>query len=176
MSSKNEKKGIEMLWAPWRLEYVKGERPAGCPFCESPKEEPSEENLVLFKNDVFFVVMNKFPYNPGHLMVIPRRHVTLPTDLSIDEWSELSHGLRAVLDVLNSEPVPHGYNLGMNLGAVGGAGIPGHLHWHVLPRWAGDTNFMPLIAETKALPTHNVTVYRRLKPFFDTFASRLKKV
>lgn len=175
-NSSSNSQGLNLLWAPWRLDYVKGTRAPGCPFCELPKVDPSEETLVLFKNDTFFVVLNKFPYNPGHLLVIPRRHVSSPVDLSPDEWSELSLALRAVLGILKEEAGPQGFNLGMNLGSVGGAGIPDHLHWHILPRWAGDTNFMPLIAETKALPTHNVTVYRRLKPFFDTFATRLRKV
>jgi len=170
------KEGLKMLWAPWRLDYVKGVRANHCPFCVAPSEEPSEENLVLFKNDKFFVVLNKFPYNPGHLLVIPRRHVGLPTELTSEEWSELSRGLQCVLKVLNQNPSPQGFNLGMNIGSVGGAGIPEHLHWHILPRWAGDTNFMPLLAETKALPVHNVTVYRQLKPFFETFADVLNRV
>ena len=162
------------LWAPWRLAYIKDKKKKGCPFCILPKETMSEKNLVLWKNDVFFVVMNRFPYNPAHLLVIPRKHVASPELLSPEDWQQLALGVRACTEVLEGYFKPHGFNVGMNIGQAGGAGIPQHMHWHVLPRWTGDTNFMPLLAETKALPTHNETVYRQLKPLFDTFEKKLR--
>ena len=164
---------IEQLWAPWRLAYVKGERPAGCPFCDLPKTDPNEETLVLYSDADLFVVMNKFPYNPGHLLVIPRAHVSNPTDLSREMWNKLGSALRVCQDILMRHSSPQGFNLGMNIGVSGGAGIPAHLHWHILPRWNGDTNFMPLLAEVKAIPSHNVTVYRQLKGLFEGFAGKL---
>lgn len=167
--------GMKMLWAPWRLEYIKGERDPGCPFCTGPAEGPKEDNLVLWTDKDISVVMNKFPYNPGHLLIIPRAHVANPGDLEARVWVKLSEAVRACLEILKEDSQPPGFNLGMNLGSSGGAGIPQHLHWHILPRWNGDTNFMPLIAETKALPIHNATVYRRLKPLFETFSTRLSQ-
>jgi ATP adenylyltransferase len=155
------------------MEYLKGEAKSGCPFCELPKEEPSEQNLVLWRDENLFVIMNKFPYNVGHLMVVPRAHVGHPEKLDAKIWVQMSVALQLALEILKQDMDPQGFNMGMNLGVVGGAGIPGHIHWHVIPRWGGDTNFMPLIAETKALPTHNATVYRRLRPLFEDFASRL---
>ncbi len=177
MSSK-----IDRLWAPWRGEWILSQKdkskdgteaPSPCPFCELPSEDPSEENLVLFRNDRIFVIMNKFPYNPGHLMVIPRAHVASPADLDPAVWNELCQAIPLVMECASRANTPQGHNLGMNLGQAGGAGIPGHLHWHILPRWVGDTNFMPLLAEAKALPLHNLTMYRALKPQFEGFAERL---
>jgi ATP adenylyltransferase len=173
---------IPKLWAPWRGEWIqsqkdlKKESPTAtekCPFCELPKEEASESNLILFKNDQICVIMNKFPYNPGHLMVIPRAHVALPQDLSPALWNEVNQALPLVMQRVQKSYQPQGFNMGMNLGQAGGAGIPGHIHWHILPRWVGDTNFMPLLAETKALPTHNLTIYRQLRPLFEDFAEAL---
>jgi ATP adenylyltransferase len=166
------------LWAPWRGEWIQSQKDphpqeAKCPFCELPASEPSEENLVLFKNEKIFVVMNKFPYNPGHLMVIPREHVASPQELDPSIWNEINQAIPLTMDCISKGYAPQGYNLGMNLGHSGGAGIPGHIHWHILPRWAGDTNFMPLLAETKALPTHNLTIYRTLEAHFEGFAERL---
>jgi ATP adenylyltransferase len=167
---------MQTLWAPWRMEYIQGDRESGCPFCELPKQEPTETNLVLFRDSDVVVMMNKFPYNPGHLLVLPRAHVGDPTELSSAVWKKLNVALQECLKISKEVSGPQGFNLGMNLGAVGGAGIPQHLHWHILPRWAGDTNFMPLLAETKALPTHNATIYRQLKGAFETFSSRLENL
>lgn len=164
---------IDFLWAPWRLEYVKGKRPEGCPFCEAPQEEPSPENLVLYKDNQVFVVMNKFPYNPGHLLVVPRAHVGDPLQLDPKVWLRCQMAVRGCIQILTQTLNPKGFNLGTNLGSAAGAGIPAHLHHHILPRWDGDTNFMPLIADTKALPTHNEKVYAELKSQFVGFASQL---
>lgn len=165
----------DRLWAPWRLAYIKDDkaRKKGCPFCTLPRSAPSEATLVLWRNDDIAVLMNKFPYNPGHLLVVPRRHAGDPTDLEPGVWEATTRAVRACVEILKKDSKPAGFNIGMNLGHAGGAGIPQHLHWHVLPRWDGDTNFMPLLAETKAIPTHNETVYRRLKPLFAGFEKKL---
>jgi len=157
---------ISNLWAPWRLEYIKSEKSGECPFCELPKIGVSQETLILYCDDKAFIILNKFPYNPGHLMVIPREHCDNPSKLSSDTWLHCSKLLALTLKQLEEALGPQGYNIGMNLGHVGGAGIPGHIHWHILPRWSGDTNFMPLLADTKAIPTHNLTTYAKLLPFF----------
>lgn len=165
------------LWAPWRLEYIKRQDDVkkNCPFCELPQGEPSEENLILFKNDELFVILNKFPYNPNHLLVVPIAHVSDPSQLSPSTWAALATAIQAAIAVLQAEIQPHGFNVGLNLGAGAGAGLPDHLHWHIVPRWNGDTNFMPILAETKAIPTHNLTVYRQLQKVFADFGARLSK-
>jgi len=173
---------IPRLWAPWRGEWIKSQKELRkdaetekekCPFCEMPASGVNEETLVLFSNDRIFVIMNKFPYNPGHLMVIPRAHAAAPADLSPAIWNEVNQAIPIVMNCVEKAYGPAGFNLGMNQGAAGGAGIPGHLHWHILPRWAGDTNFMPLLAEAKAINTHNLTIYRQLEPHFKDFAEKL---
>jgi len=173
---------IPRLWAPWRGEWIQSQKELRkdataekekCPFCELPRHLPSEDTLVLFSNERLFVVMNKFPYNPGHVMVIPREHAAMPQELAPTIWNEINQALPLAMEAIARAYAPQGFNLGMNLGQAGGAGIPGHLHWHILPRWVGDTNFMPLLAETKAINTHNVTVYRRLEGEFQDFAEKL---
>ncbi len=169
---------ISHLWAPWRLEYVRNQKEGfeKCPFCEALKEEPSDENLILTKEKDFFIIMNRFPYNPGHLLILPTEHVGDFAKISPELWSKISLVSKLCLKILKQNSDPHGFNLGLNLGASSGAGIPAHLHWHILPRWTGDTNFMPLIAETKALPTHNKTIYHQLKPLFSHFSKDLADI
>jgi ATP adenylyltransferase len=143
--------GLERLWTPHRMTYISGEdrpaegyeKPTGCPFCRGPKLPP-EESLVVARGEHVFVVLNLYPYNPGHLLVCPYRHVADYTDLDVPETTEL----RVIRKVSNA----HGFNLGMNQGGVAGAGIAAHLHQHVVPRWGGDANFMPVIGRTKVLP------------------------
>lgn len=164
---------MSRIWAPWRLAYIRDKKKKGCPFCALPKGKNSEANLVLWKDPDCFVIMNKFPYNPAHLLVIPRAHVSNPDELDPAVWRRVADAQRACLTILQEAYQPQGFNVGINLGAAAGAGIPSHLHWHIVPRWSGDTNFLPLIGETKALPVHNETVYRRLKPFFADFEKRM---
>jgi ATP adenylyltransferase len=130
----------------------------------------NEKNLVLFKNKEFFIIMNKFPYNPYHLMVIPNQHLGDLDELDNHVWLNINFAAKKCIAILKKEIKSPGFNIGMNLGAAAGAGIAEHLHLHIIPRWFGDTNFMPLIAETKAIPTHNLAVYRRLKPLFKNFS------
>jgi ATP adenylyltransferase len=143
---------VKRLWAPWRLEYVESaEEQTGCVFCEAAAGA-DEERLVVHRGEHAFVLLNKFPYASGHLMIAPFAHTGRFGDVSDNEALEV-HRLAAVaLDVLAEAMHPQGYNLGWNLGRVAGAGVVDHVHLHVVPRWAGDTNFMPVLADVKVIP------------------------
>lgn len=150
--------GIQRLWAPDRLAYIQGEnRPesaaAGddCPFCRAPGGA-DEASLVVARGEHAYVVLNLYPYNAGHALVCTYRHVAGYVDLTTDESHEVADLTQQTIAVLQSVMGPHGFNLGMNQGSVGGAGIAAHLHQHVVPRWGGDTNFMPVVARTKVMP------------------------
>jgi ATP adenylyltransferase len=159
---------METLWSPWRMEYIQASKDvsddAGCVLCRLRDGEDSER--VLTRTELAFVVLNKYPYNPGHLMVIPSRHVGDLEELTDDESLELHRLLQRSVRALREESEPHGFNLGMNLGRIAGAGIPDHLHWHVVPRWSGDTNFMPVVGQTRVLPELVEETARRLAPRF----------
>ncbi|MDT7545332.1 MAG: adenylyltransferase [Actinomycetota bacterium] len=139
------------LYTPHRMAYIKGEGKDGCPFCEIP-ELPDAEGLVVARGKVCFVVLNLYPYNSGHLMVVPYRHVSSYDELSEDETVELATLTQRSLRAIRHASGAQGFNVGMNLGSVAGAGIAAHLHQHVVPRWGGDTNFMPVVGHTKVLP------------------------
>jgi len=159
---------VDQLWAPWRMELVsKGETPSGCIFCELPLERDDRKNLILGRTGRTFAMLNKYPYNNGHLMVIPRQHASDVHALSEVDYQELSEMLRVALRLVGRAYAPHGANLGMNLGRVAGAGIADHLHWHVVPRWGGDTNFMPVLTDTKVMVEHLNASWERLRPLFD---------
>jgi ATP adenylyltransferase len=158
---------METLWAPWRLEFIVADKPDGCIFCLFPAEDRDRERLVLARSPHSFVILNKFPYNNGHLMVVPRAHVSRLEDLADDAFADLQATLRTSIRVLRDDCGPEGLNVGMNLGRCAGAGIADHLHWHVVPRWSGDVNFMPVIAETRVVPEHLVRAWDRLRPKFD---------
>ncbi|GAB3978852.1 HIT domain-containing protein [Actinoallomurus acanthiterrae] len=149
---------FQRLWTPHRMAYIKGEsKPTGagaedgCPFCEIPKMS-DEDGLVVRRGESVFVVLNLYPYNSGHLMVCPYRHVADYTELDEAETAELARLTQCAITALRKASGAHGFNVGMNLGTVAGAGIAAHLHQHVVPRWGGDTNFMPVIGQTKVLP------------------------
>ena len=150
------------LWAPWRLEYIQqADEQPGCVFCRAA-EASDEDGLVVHRGDRAFVLLNKFPYASGHLMVAPFRHVGDFAELSADEAAEV-HALAAgSLSALREVYAPEGFNLGWNLGRIAGAGVVDHVHQHVVPRWAGDTNFMPVLADVKVLPEHIVETRSRL--------------
>jgi ATP adenylyltransferase len=153
--------GYQRLWTPHRMAYIQGEgKPTGddadiegCPFCEIPKLDDRDGNIVA-RGQTMFVVLNKYPYNSGHLMVVPFRHVPDYTDLDTDEILEMGLLTQRAMAVLRSALGAHGFNIGMNQGQVAGAGIAGHLHQHIVPRWGGDANFMPIIGRTKTLPQY----------------------
>ena len=153
---------MERLWAPWRLEYIKrADETPGCVFCDAHAGDDAEK-LVVHRGDRAFVLLNKFPYASGHLMVAPARHVGDYGDLEDDEAVEIHRLVQAALGALSELYAPQGFNLGWNLGRAAGAGVVDHVHQHLVPRWIGDTNFMPVLADVKVLPEHLEETRRRL--------------
>jgi ATP adenylyltransferase len=154
---------MDHLWAPWRLAYVAAEKPPGagnpCFICQGLTEDDDQKNLVVLRTPLSVVVLNRFPYNNGHLLISPRAHKAGLEDLSQEELLENMETIRRVLRALGELMKPDGYNVGINLGAAAGAGLPGHLHWHVVPRWNGDTNFMPILTDTKVIVQSLETLY-----------------
>jgi putative HIT family protein len=145
---------FQRLWTPHRMVYIEGNKPRdenSCPFCIAPTQQ-DEDGLIVARGEHAFVVMNLFPYSPGHLLVCPYRHVSGYVDATTDETREIAELTQRAIAVLAEVSQPAGFNIGMNQGAVAGAGISAHLHQHVVPRWAGDMNFMPIIGQTRALP------------------------
>ncbi|HEX7747070.1 MAG TPA: HIT domain-containing protein [Micromonosporaceae bacterium] len=157
--SAGEPDGLERLWTPHRMTYLKGEdrpaegyeTPTGCPFCLAPARN-GDESLVVARGELVYVVLNLYPYNPGHLLICPYRHVADYTELDAAEAAELAAQTQVAMRVIRRVSRAHGFNIGMNQGAVAGAGIAAHLHQHVVPRWGGDANFMPVVGRTKVLP------------------------
>jgi len=140
-----------ILWAPWRMEYIRGEKESGCIFCNRIPQANDRENLIITRGKSCFVIMNRYPYNNGHLMIVPNRHVGALENLTIEESAEMMHLLQKSARVLNEAMHPHGFNVGMNIGKAAGAGIDDHLHFHIVPRWPADTNFMPILGHTKVV-------------------------
>lgn len=159
---------MEHIFAPWRKELIenKSKKEEGCIFCNRASGEPSLDNLVLFKGVHSFVILNKYPYNNGHLMVVPYKHTADLSQLTYDELTDLITNVSKTIDKLKIAYNPQGFNIGMNLGTVAGAGIAEHLHWHIVPRWGGDTNFMPTTCATKVLHEMLEDSYQRLVPLF----------
>jgi len=158
---------MERLWAPWRLAYV-GEAgaQAGCVFCAEASGELGDESLLVEGGDRAFVLLNKFPYSSGHVMVATRRHVGELGELAPEEAAELHRLTTRAIEALRSLYRPDAFNVGLNLGEVAGGSISGHLHQHVVPRWSGDTNFMPVLADVKVLPEHLHETRDRLRAAF----------
>jgi ATP adenylyltransferase len=153
-----EPDALDRLWTPHRMAFIRGEdRPAddeagdGCPFCRIPKE-PDNEALVVARGKHVYAVLNLYPYNAGHLLVVPYRHIADYTDVDEAEAAEIAAFTQAAMRTVRAVSGAHGFNIGMNQGSVSGAGIAAHLHQHVVPRWGGDTNFMPIVGHTKVLP------------------------
>jgi ATP adenylyltransferase len=166
---------MKKLWAPWRADYIMSNascRQNRCLFCSLKSSRADRENLILYRGKTALVVMNRFPYNNGHLMVAPLRHTARLESLKPEEGAELLHLLQQCIRVLKKEYRPQGFNLGANLGAVAGAGVASHLHFHIVPRWQGDTNFMPVLSETKVVSEHLLTSYDRLHPHFARAGTR----
>ena len=162
---------MKFLWAPWRMDYILVKKEEACIFCRKPMEKKDRENLILYRGRGGFVMMNKFPYNNGHLMIIPNRHCLGLEGLREREASELFRLLRMSIEVLKTSFHPHGFNVGINIGKTGGAGED-HLHIHVVPRWSGDTNFMPVLGETKIIPQYLEETYQTLYSGFKTLSKR----
>jgi len=157
---------MERIWAPWRIEYIQMEKPEGCILCDKPKEDNDTSNYILYRGDKNFIIMNSYPYNPGHLMIAPYRHVANLEELSDEElhehWQIVNRSLKILREVFN----PGGFNIGINMGRVAGVGIEGHVHTHIVPRWQGDTNFMPVISNTRVVPEALAETYEKLKGKF----------
>ena len=162
---------MERIWSPWRMAYIQAAKEqgedGGCIFCDLPAEGDDVRTMILARGKLAFVIVNSFPYNPGHLMVAPFRHVGAFTSLEAAELADVDALVARSIRALEQEMEPHGYNLGMNLGRVAGAGIPDHVHWHLVPRWNGDTNFMPVVGQTRVLPELLEETYARLRPRFE---------
>jgi ATP adenylyltransferase len=161
---------MDHLWAPWRREFIDAPKEEGCIFCRYPAEtgrEADRKNLVLGRSPKSFAILNKYPYNNGHLMVVPRRHTGDYAGLGREELYDLQQLLQTALKIVNDAYQPAGANLGMNVGRDAGAGIDGHLHWHVVPRWRGDTNFMPIIGDTKVMIETLEQTWDALQPRFE---------
>ncbi len=162
--------GSERIWAPWRLEYVKDaakDVEDECIFCAKPADEDDEANLIVHRGGRCFVILNKYPYTNGHLMVAPFAHLATIQELDAATVGELMALAQRAMSVLEDEYSPHGYNVGFNQGRVAGAGVEHHIHLHVVPRWGGDTNFMPVIADTRVMAQTLEQTYAALRGRFD---------
>ncbi len=154
---------MENIWAPWRIDYILSKKPAGCIFCDKPRENKDEENLILLRGKNHFMIMNAFPYNNGHMMVVPYRHTATLAGWSAEEQQEMMELADLGVELLRRAMRPDGFNLGINMGLVGGAGVADHIHLHIVPRWNGDTNFMPVLADTRVISEHLRATYGKLK-------------
>jgi ATP adenylyltransferase len=154
---------LERLWAPWREKFILCEKEPGCFLCRTSREKQDRRNLILFRGEKCFVILNRYPYNNGHLMIAPFRHVGKLEELRDEELTEIWKTAQLCVRALKSGLKPQGINLGMNLGKVSGAGVGDHIHLHLVPRWQGDTNFMPIFAETKVVSVGLADTYRLLK-------------
>ncbi len=157
---------MQVLWAPWRMGYVAGQKEAGCIFCAASAAPDRRSSLVFIQHPAL-VMLNKFPYVNGHLLVAPRTHAADPSALAADEFRVLTDVVRRVISAVTEAFRPDGLNIGMNLGVAAGAGVADHLHWHIVPRWIGDTNFMPMLAEVRIMPEHLEATYDRLRPVLE---------
>ena len=152
------------IFAPWRVGYIIQEtKDEGCILCDLPREERDKENLILHRGKSCFLIMNRYPYNPGHLMIAPYKHVDAIEKLDTDDIYEIIDFCKSAIRVIKRCMEPDGFNIGMNIGRVAGAGIEGHIHIHIVPRWNGDTNFMPVLAGADVIPEALDETYKKLK-------------
>lgn len=159
---------MNRLWAPWRVAYITGgAKESECIFCTKPQQRNDPANYILHRGASCFVILNLYPYNNGHLMIVPYRHVAEFDTLTVEESTDMTRQLQVSLRVLKQAMAPQGFNVGMNLGRVAGAGIDAHLHIHVVPRWNGDTNFMPVMGETRVISEGLDQTYRKVKALYD---------
>ena len=157
---------MKSLWAPWRMEFILEPKKPGCVFCTLPKETDDRKNLIIWRRQNVFAILNKYPYNTGHVMVVPNTHAATLKTLDTPVLSQLMETTSEVISALEHIYEPNGFNIGMNLGLAGGAGIADHIHMHVIPRWHGDTNFMPILSETKAIPQHLAVTFDKFSEYF----------
>lgn len=155
---------MQTVWAPWRMEYILSEKEEECIFCLALSKQG---NLTLYKGSLSMVMMNKYPYINGHLLVAPKRHISSLDEMTMEEMADLLKTIKDSIGILRKVMKPDGFNVGLNLGVVAGAGVEEHLHFHIVPRWHGDTNAMTVFAEVRVIPEHLEATYSNLKPYFD---------
>jgi ATP adenylyltransferase len=157
---------VDALWAPWRLSYVSTSKPKEttdeCFVCRGVAASNDRENLLVLRTTLSVVILNRFPYNAGHLLICPKAHKARLEELSTEETLDLQQLIQRMIAILEQRMSPHGFNVGLNLGRAAGAGLPGHLHWHIVPRWDGDTNFMPVLTDTKVIVSSLDALYDQL--------------
>jgi ATP adenylyltransferase len=159
----------DRIWAPWRLIYIENAtKVGGCIFVDFPEQDKDRENLLLYRGKTAFVMLNRFPYTNGHLMIAPYKHTANLSELSDEELLEVNQLLARVVRWLTAAFTPEGFNIGVNLGSVAGAGIPTHVHWHVVPRWNGDTNFMTTLGDVRVIPQSLEDTYDRLRAIIES--------
>jgi ATP adenylyltransferase len=158
---------MDHLFATWRMDYIAAPKPEGCIFCDFPAEHRDEDRFILHRGTECFVILNLYPYNPGHMMVAPYRHTNVYESLTDEEHADMSRLTAHALRVLKRVMAPEGFNMGVNLGKIAGAGVDGHLHQHIVPRWNGDNNVMPVVADTRVVPEALRATYRKLKAEWD---------
>lgn len=151
------------MWTPWRMPYIRREKRAGCIFCEMLDEADDQANLVLHRGELAFLVLNKYPYNNGHMMAVPNRHVETIEALAAAEIGEMMELVVLGMAALRRSAQPHGFNIGINIGKTAGAGVLDHVHTHIVPRWEGDSNFMSVLAEVRLIPQHLEETYAELR-------------
>ncbi|MFC1982456.1 HIT domain-containing protein [Chloroflexota bacterium] len=157
---------MKHIWAPWRIEYIQMEKPEGCFLCEKPGEDNDTLNYILYRGDKNFIVLNRYPYNPGHLLVAPYRHVANMEELTEEERNEHFEMVSRCVTTLRQIFNPGGLNIGANMGKVAGAGIEDHFHTHIVPRWQGDTNFVTIMSDVRVMPEALAETYLKLKGKF----------
>ncbi len=158
---------MKKLWAPWRIEYIRSPKEDGCIFCDKPKRNNDRDDLILYRGKTCFVLMNLYPYNNAHLLIAPYSHVDNMQEFDKEAYCEIVELADRSMDILKETMDAQGFNFGANIGAAAGAGIEEHIHFHLVPRWVGDTNFMPVLGHTKVLVDGLLESYDFLKPYFD---------
>ena len=162
---------MKTLWAPWRMPYIAGSEPtSGCLFCTKIAEHRDEENFILYRGQKCFVMLNLYPYNSGHLMVVPYQHTGAFDQIDAAVGAEVFETAQVSVHILQEVMKPDGFNLGVNQGKTAGAGVVDHIHLHAVPRWNGDTSFMPVLADTKVIPELLSSTYRKLRPLFERYS------
>jgi ATP adenylyltransferase len=153
---------MQQMWTPWRMEYIRRESRPGCIFCDMLDAEDDRAHLILQRGELAFLVLNKYPYNNGHVMVVPYRHMDTLEALTPDETADMMSLVNLSIRTLRLTSQPEGFNIGVNIGKIAGAGVLDHVHIHVVPRWKGDTNFMPVLADVRLIPQHLSETYDEL--------------
>ncbi|MGQ4892497.1 MAG: HIT family protein [Candidatus Njordarchaeia archaeon] len=155
---------MDRLWAPWRIEYIETAiKHEGCFLCDYPKMNKDDETFILWRGKYTFIILNRYPYNSGHVLIAPYRHVSKLEDLTDEEILEMTYAIKLIMKAVDLVMKPHGYNVGLNLGQAAGASVYEHIHLHVVPRWTGDTNFMPVISNTKVISEGLKSTYMKLR-------------